>query len=58
MTKAFENRVKREGTVDTKNYRYRFEKYPDNTALIKRIAINKLDTMAAYTDWETVKEFT
>lgn len=52
MTKAFENRVKREGIVDTKNYRYCVR---DNK--IVRIELDKLDTTAALTDWETVKQY-
>lgn len=52
MTKAFENRVNREGIVDTKNYRYCVR---DNK--IVRIELDKLDTTAALTDWETVKQY-
>ena len=52
MTKTFETRVKREGIVDTKNYRYcvRYNK-------IVRIALDKLDTTAALADWEIVKQY-
>ena len=52
MTKAFENRVNKEGSVDTKNYRYclRCNK-------IVRIELDKLDTTAALADWETVKQY-
>ena len=52
MTKAFENRVNREGIVDTKNYRY----YARDNKII-RIELDKLDTTAALTDWETVKQY-
>ena len=52
MTKTFETRVKREGIVDTKNYRYCAR---DNK--IVRIALDKLDTTAALTDWEIVKQY-
>ena len=52
MTKAFENRVKREGIVDTNNYRYCLR---DNK--IVRIELDKLDTTAVLADWETVKQY-
>lgn len=56
MTKAFKARVNREGIVDTKKYRY--ATYQDMNAgglwKIRRIELNKLDTTAAYTDWEDV----
>ncbi len=52
MTKAFENRVNKEGSVDTKNYRYCLRGNK-----IVRIALDKLDTTAALTDWETVKQY-
>ena len=52
MTKTFETRVKREGIVDTKNYRYCVR---DNK--IVRIALDKLDTTAALADWEIVKQY-
>ena len=52
MTKEFENRVNKEGSVDTKNYRYCVR---DNK--IVRIALDKLDTTAALTDWEIVKQY-
>ena len=52
MTKAFENRVKKEVIVDTKNYRYCAR---DNK--IVRIEFDKLDTTAALADWETVKQY-
>lgn len=52
MTKAFENRVNKEGIVDTRNYRYCAR---DNK--IVRIELDKLDTTAALADWETVKQY-
>lgn len=52
MTRAFETRVNREGIVDTKNYRYCVR---DNKII--RIELDKLDTTAALTDWETVKQY-
>ena len=56
MTKVFEQRINREGIVDTKNYRYAV-KYADNKKQIVRIAISLLDTTAALTEWEVVKEY-
>ena len=54
MTKAFENKVIKMGMVDTKNYRYRY--VVTDTCRIERILLSKLDTTAAYTDWEVVKK--
>lgn len=56
MTKEFEKRVKLEGMVDTKKYRYRLVQEPDFYGII-RIEIDKLDTAAAITDWKVVKTF-
>lgn len=56
MTKTFEERVKREGITDTKNYRYRFVS-ESGSVRIERIDIKKLDTVLALTDWEIVKEY-
>lgn len=56
MTKAFENRVKKELTVDTKTYRYKFECIINQgIAVIKRLPIKELNTTAAIDGWETVK---
>lgn len=58
MTQAFINRILRERTVDTAKYRYIVtEKHDDRAqwAEIKRLPLDKLDTTAALTDWETVK---
>lgn len=56
MTKAFEAKVIKYGSVDTKKYRYIF-KVNFVGAEIKRIEIDKLDTTAALTEWETVKTY-
>lgn len=58
MTQAFIARIMQERTVDTAAYRYIVtEEHDDRTqwAEIKRIPLDKLDTTAALTDWETVK---
>ena len=56
MTKAFENRVKKELTVDTRNYRYEYECIINQgIAVIKRLPIKELNTTAAIDGWETVK---
>lgn len=52
MKKSFETRVKREGIVDTNNYRYCAR---DNK--IVRIELDKLGTTAALTDWEIVRQY-
>lgn len=52
MTKTFETRVKREGIVDTKKYRYCAR---DNK--IVRVELDKLGTTAALADWEIVKQY-
>lgn len=56
MTKAFENRVKKELTVDTKTYRYEYECITNQgIAVIKRLPVKELNTTAAIDGWETVK---
>ena len=56
MTKAFESRVKKELTVDTKAYRYEYECIINQgIAVIKRLPIRDLNTTAAIDGWETVK---
>ncbi len=55
MTKAFIERVKREGTVDTKNYRY-VCKIEDNKLVIERLPLEALDTTEVYSGWEKVYE--
>lgn len=52
MSKAFEQKVINEGIVDTKKYRYTY-----SMGKIKRIELDKLDTTAALTDWQIVKEY-
>lgn len=53
MTKEFINKVRNNGIVDTKNYRYIYT--TDNTGeYINRIPIKDLDTTAALTGWITV----
>ena len=56
MTKAFEERVKREGIVDTTKYRYVY-KVLANRAYIERVEIEKLGTTEAINGWEIVKEW-
>lgn len=58
MNKEFEARVKFEGVVDTKKYRYVY-KVRDGIrkSRIIRIEISKLDTTAALNEWEVVKEY-
>ena len=55
MTKAFIRRVKREGIVDTRRYRYVYHVI-DNTYGISRIDIDLLDTTAALdkSNWKVV----
>ena len=58
MTNDFIARILRERTLDTAKYRYIVTEEHDDThqwAEIKRLPIDKLDTTAALTDWETVK---
>ena len=58
MNKEFEARVKFEGIVDTKKYRYLYKAgIGDRKSRIVRIEISKLDTTAALTEWEVVKEY-
>lgn len=54
MTKAFENRIIREGIVDTRKYRYVTRDYQDTIA-IYRLPLELLDTTAAIDGWELVK---
>lgn len=56
MKKAFEQKVIRERIVDTKNYRYRMVERGYHQYM-ERIELTKLDTTAAITDWEIVKEY-
>lgn len=57
ITKAFEERIKREGIVDADQHRYTYNIGHDSVE-IKRIELAKLGTPAAYRGWETVKQYT
>jgi hypothetical protein len=54
MTQQFVDKIIREGIVDTKNYRYITKECGDHLE-IRRLPIEKLDTTAALSEWETVK---
>lgn len=54
MTEKFENRVIREGIVDTAKYRYYCKDYIDRRE-IQRLPLTDLDTVAAINGWEIVK---
>ena len=54
MTKAFRDKVLRNGSGDTKTYRYRVVECGDHGE-IRRIRIEYLDTTAALNGWETVE---
>lgn len=56
MTKNFEKRVKKEGIVDTRLYRYIY-KTTVCAVEIQRLPIKFLDTTAALHEWETVKKY-
>ena len=53
MTTTFIDRVLKELTVDTKTYRYNAT-MDHNVRIIKRIALEDLDTTTAINGWETV----
>lgn len=58
MNQNFIERLMHERCIDTRNYRYIVtEEHDANSqwAEIKRLPLDKLDTTAALTDWETVK---
>lgn len=55
MKKNFLKRVIREGTVDTREYRY-IVRERNNGAAIYRLPLEWLDTTAAIDGWELVKE--
>ena len=58
MTQAFIDRLMKERIVDTAKYRYIVTEEHDATAQwaeIRRLPLDKLDTTAANTDWETVR---
>lgn len=54
MTKNFEQKVMSNGIIDTRNYRYIYVAGNDS-ACIKRLPLELLDTTAAIDGWETVK---
>lgn len=54
MKKIFENKVIRNGMVDTKKYRY-ILRTTINGATIERIPIEYLDTTMAINGWKIVK---
>ncbi len=57
MTKEFERRVIREGTVDTTKYRYVYGSFVEGT-YIKRIEKSRLDEeVLSLDDWEIVKDY-
>ncbi len=58
MKKELRTRIINEGTVDTKNYRYRIVECSDLESQwheIVRIKLEYLDTTAAVDAWETVE---
>lgn len=56
MTKAFEEKVKRNLTVDTRSYRYNWvEDVSKGEYRIERCRIDLLGTTAAIDGWEIVK---
>ena len=54
MTKEFREKILKNGTVDTKNYRYHVAQYPDHYE-IRRIQLEYLDTTDAIDEWEIVE---
>lgn len=52
MKKEFLEKVKHEGIVDTRKYRYVY-----SNGEIKRLPIEYLDTTAALSEWEVVLSF-
>ena len=58
MTNAFIERLMRERSIDTRNYRYIVTEEHDadrQYAEIKRLPLDELDTTKAIDGWETVK---
>ena len=53
MKKEFIDRVIREGSVDTRDYRYVADVLPDGIQ-IRRLHLSDLDTTAALDSWELV----
>ena len=56
MTKAFENKVIREGCVDTHKYRYIYRVFA-NRAELRRIPIEYLNTTAAIAHRDIIKVY-
>ena len=54
MKNAFFHRLIQSGTIDTRKYRYTIRVYADRLE-VQRLHLDKLGTVAALTDWETVK---
>ena len=54
MTKTFREKILKNGTVDTKNYRYHVAQYPDHCE-IRRIPLDYLNTTTAIDEWEIVE---
>ena len=51
MRRSFYEKVKKNGTVDTKNYRYVLEDFGN----VARLPIKYLDTTKAYGWWKIIK---
>ena len=51
MRRSFYEKVKKNGTVDTKNYRYVLEDFGN----VARLPIKYLDTTKAYGGWKIIK---
>ena len=56
MTRKFIEKVRQQGIVDTRSYRYVYRADAVN-AWIERLPIEWLDTIKAIDGWETVKRF-
>jgi len=56
MKKKLEERIIREGIVDTNRFRYVFKSFPAY-AVIMKIEREKLGTTAAIDGWKIVKEW-
>lgn len=54
MRKSLLDKIIREGTVDTRNYRYKQEWFADRIE-IQRLPLSYLDTTMAINGWETVE---
>ena len=56
MTRKFIEKVRHQGIVDTRSYRYVY-RADSVSAWIERLPIDWLDTTRAIDEWETVKRF-